>query len=59
LWAYNLFEPNTAGTGVFTGNPSRLPDLFIFGTRQGFPAFSPLVTSPDRRSYGITAKYRF
>lgn len=57
LWVYNLFEPNTASTGVFTGNPSRLPDLFIFGTRQGFPAFSPLVTSPDRRSYGITVKY--
>jgi len=56
-WAYNLFEPNDAATGVFTGNPSRLPDLFIFGARQGFPAFSPLVTSPDRRSYGITVKY--
>jgi len=59
LWAYNLTEPNTASTGVFTGNPSRLPDLFIFGTRQGFPAFSPLVTSPDRLSFGVTAKYRF
>ncbi len=59
LWAYNLFEPNTASIGVFTGNPSRLPDLFIFGARQGFPAFSPLVTSPDRASYGVTAKYRF
>jgi len=59
LWAYNLFEPDTASTGVFTGNPSRLPDLFIFGTRQGFPAFSPLVTSPDRASYGVTVKYRW
>lgn len=59
LWAYNLTEPNTAATGVFTGNPSRLPDLFIFGTRQGFPAFSPLVTSPDRASYGVTVKYRW
>jgi iron complex outermembrane receptor protein len=59
LWAYNLFEPDDALTGVFTGNPSRLPDLFIFGARQGFPAFSPLVTSPDRRSYGVTVKYRF
>lgn len=58
-WVYNLFEPNTASTGVFTGNPSRLPDLFIFGNREGFPAFSPLVTSPDRRSFGVTAKYSF
>ena len=59
LWAYNLFEPNTASTGVFTGNPSRLPDLFVYGQRQGFPAFSALVTSPDRASYGVTVKYRF
>lgn len=58
-WAYNLFEPDDALTGVFTGDPARLPELFIFGTREGFPAFSPLVTSPDRRSYGLTVKYRF
>ena len=59
LWAENLFEPNDALTGVFTGNPSRLPDLFIFGARQGFPAFSPLVTSPDRMQVGLTVKYSF
>jgi len=59
LWAENLLEPNDASIGVFTGNPSRLPDLFIFGTRQGFPAFSPLVTSPDRMRYGLTVKYSF
>jgi outer membrane receptor protein involved in Fe transport len=58
-WVYNLFEPNTALTGAFTGNPARLPDLFIFGNRQGFPAFQAVVTSPDRRSFGVTAKYSF
>ncbi|MBE9550333.1 MAG: TonB-dependent receptor [Proteobacteria bacterium] len=59
LWAENLFEPNDASVGVFTGNPSRLPDLFIFGARQGFPAFSPLVTSPDRMQVGLTVRYSF
>jgi len=58
-WVYNLFEPNTALTGAFTGNPARLPDLFIFGNRTGFPAFQGVVTSPDRRSFGLTAKYSF
>jgi outer membrane receptor protein involved in Fe transport len=59
LWAENLFEPNDASIGVFTVNPSLLPDLFIFGARQGFPAFSPLVTSPDRMQVGLTVKYSF
>lgn len=59
LWAFNLLEPNTPTTGVFIPNNSVLPDLFVFGTRTGFPLFQPLVTSPDRRSYGVTVKYRF
>jgi len=57
-WVYNIFEPNTATTGVFTGDPSRNPEAFVLGT-SGFELFSPLVTSPDRRSYGVTVKYRF
>lgn len=57
-WVYNIFEPNTATTGVFTGDPSRNPEAFVLGT-SGFELFSALVTSPDRRSYGVTVKYRF
>ncbi len=59
LWVYNIFEPNTPTTGVFIPNTSVLPDLFVFGKRDGFSLFQPLVTSPDRRSYGVTVKYRF
>ena len=57
-WVYNIFEPNTALTGVFTGDPSRNPEAFVLGT-SGFELFSPLVTSPDRRSYGVTVRYSF
>ena len=59
LWVRNIFEPNTAATGVFIPNPAILPDLFVFGTRAGFALFSPLVTSPDYRTYGVTVRYRF
>jgi len=57
-WVYNIFEPDTATTGVFTGDPSRNITAFVLGTT-GFQLFQPLVTSPDRRSYGVTVKYRF
>ncbi|HET6629977.1 MAG TPA: TonB-dependent receptor [Woeseiaceae bacterium] len=62
-WADNIFDDDTALTGVFLPNPARYYDFVKgaigAGPVTGFEAFGGLVTSAVPRTYGVTLRMKF
>jgi iron complex outermembrane receptor protein len=58
LWGRNILDNNTATTAVFATNPAMEAE-FATNQRDGVQIFQALVTSPDPRSWGVTANFQF
>lgn len=59
LWSNNVFDDDASLSGVFVPAPAAQADVFVFGTRPGFPVFQGVINAPNPRTYGVSVFYDF